>query len=265
MRIGGQIGPWKTDDVEAAIQGMGKAGLEGIETFTTHLEPHYDDPAGFSRPLKDAAIELSGAYFNSTGFVDPAAENAVVDEAAKACRFLAAVGGGFLVVNGGVSKGDPPRSFSEADFCQLAKVLDRIGETATASGVEAVMHPHLKCMIETLADVDRVLACGLDKSKIGLCVHAAHQFMVGADPYEIYEKHGDWVRYAHIGNAGKPGGCLVGEGALDQERLMKPLLEAGFDGWIIIECGKKGVAPADYAADAIAYMKSTWPDVSWGS
>ena len=265
MRIGGQIGIWKKGDVKSAIVGMASAGLEGIETFTTHLEPFYAKPADFSRMLRDAGISLSGAYFNSTGFVDPAAEKSVLDAAAKACRFLAAVGGGFLVVNGGISKGDPPRTFSDAEFRQFAKVLNGIGGAAIASGVGAVVHPHLKCMVETPADVDRLLASGVDKGKVGLCVHAAHQFLVGADPYGIYEKHADWVRYAHIGNAGQPGGCLIGEGALDQKRLMKPLLAAGFDGWIIIECGKQGVAPADYAADAIAYLKSTWPSVNWGA
>lgn len=265
MRIGCQIGMWRSDDTESVIAAMGNVGVDGIETFTTHLKPYYDQPRKFKTLLKAGRLRLSGAYFNSDGFVDPAAEQAVIAEAAGACRFLQAVGGDFLVVNGGIGKGQPARNFSDADFRQLAKVLNGIGAGAAACGVQAVVHPHVNCMVETPADVDRLAASGLDKSKVGLCVHASHQLLAGADAYEIYEKHASWVRYAHIGNSRDRKGCFLGEGVLDQQRLMRPLLEAGFDGWIIIECGKEGVLPEEYARNAVAYMKATWPQTGWES
>ena len=53
----------------------------------------------------------------------------------------------------------------------------------------------------------------------------------------------------------KTGGGFLNEGTLDQERLMKPLLDGGFDGWIIIECGKKDTTPAEYAANSAAYSR----------
>lgn len=268
MRIGGQIGVWHIEKTEDAIRAMGEAGLDGIEVFIDHLVPYHADPAALSQALTDAGIELSGAYFHTNRFVDPAAEDELVEHAAKASRCLAAIGGGFLVANGGAfwgeEKGAERPAYTDADFEQLAKILNRIADTVAAEGIATVMHPHLKSTVETLADIDRLIASGLDQSKVGLCVHASHQAMIGADPYEIYEAHGGWVRYAHIGSAGATGGGFLDEGTLDQERLMKPLLDAGFDGWIIIECGKKDTTPADYAANSTAYMKSTWPDVNWG-
>jgi len=185
MRIGSQIGTWQCDDVEVAIAGMGAAGLGGIEVFTTHLEPYYDDPGRFRALLDAAGIELAGAYFNSTGFVDPEAEGAVLDDATQACRFIGAVGGGFLVVNGGISKGDPPQTFPDADFAQFATVLNRIGAVALKSGIGAVMHPHWKCTVETPEEVDRLVASGVDRDVMGLCVHASHQLLAGVDPYAI--------------------------------------------------------------------------------
>jgi len=264
MRIGCQIGMWRTGDVEAAISAIGAAGAQGIETFAAQLKTYHEDPAKLQALLDAANLRLSGAYFNSSEFVNPAAEDDVVNEAAADCDLLRAVGGGFLVVNGGVPKGDPPRTFSDEEFAQLAKVLNRIGAAAAQRGVQAVMHPHVRCMIETPADVDRLVAAGVDQKRIGLCVHASHQLLAGADPYAIYEKHPAWVRYAHIGDTGEDGkGAFLGQGVLDQERLMRPLLEAGFDGWIVIECGKEGTPPAEYAANAIACMKRTWPQVNW--
>ena len=264
MRIGCQVGTWRANDLEAAIAGIGEAGVQGVETFATQLAPYHGEPERFQALLEAAQLRLSGAYFNSKDFVEPASEDAVVAQAATDCDFLGKVAGEFLVVNGGVSKGDEPRTFSDGEFAQLAKVLNRIGAVAAGRGVQAVMHPHQKCMVETPADVDRLVDSGLDQGQVGLCIHASHQLHIGADPYEIYEKYGDWVDYAHVGDAdGEGKGALLGEGVLDQERLMQPLLDADFDGWIIIECGKEGVSPADYVAHAVAYLKRTWPQVNW--
>ncbi|MGB2820079.1 MAG: sugar phosphate isomerase/epimerase, partial [Phycisphaerae bacterium] len=152
----------------------------------------------------------------------------------------------------------------DEEFAHLAGLFNRIGAEAGEIGISVVMHPHQKCQVETPADVDRLAAAGLDWTRVGLCVHAVHQHLIDADPYEIHEKHAAHVRYAHMGDSdADKKAALLGEGALDQEWLMRPLLEAGFDGWLIIECGKEGVTPEDYTANAIAYMKRTWPDVNW--
>jgi inosose dehydratase len=255
---------WKGGDLEATIAAIGEAGVEGLETFAVQLKPYHEEPERFTALLDAAGLRLSGAYFNSKEFVNPAAEEDVVAEAAADCGFLRKVGGEFLVVNGGPPKADPAQGFSDEDFRQLARVLDRIGAGAIERGVQAVMHPHAKCMVETPEDVDRLVEAGVDQAQVGLCVHASHQLHVGADPYAIYETYADWVDYAHIGDADRSRkGAFLGQGVLDQERLMRPLLEAGFDGWIVIECGKEGVIPEEYARNAMAYLRKTWPQVNW--
>jgi sugar phosphate isomerase/epimerase len=60
----------------------------------------------------------------------------------------------------------------------------------------------------------------------------------------------------HIGEIGADNkGALLGEGILDQKRLMKALIDAGYDGWIIIESSKQGVSPKDYVLHARKYIK----------
>lgn len=264
MRIGCQVGMWKGSGIEDAIAGIGSVGVQGVETFAAQLAPYHEEPDRFRARLDAAGLRLSGAYFNSQEFLNPAAEDDVVAQAAADGDFLRAVGGGFLVVNGGVGKGAESRTFSDEEFAQLAKVLNRIGAAAAERGIAAVMHPHQKCMIEAPGDVDRLLEAGLDQSAVGLCVHASHQLNIGADPYAIYEKHAAWVRYAHIGDAdAEHKGTFLGQGVLDQERLMRPLLEAGFDGWIIVECGTPDVAPEEYARHAAAWLTRTWPEANW--
>jgi inosose dehydratase len=262
MRIGCQIGIWQGMTLQQAIAATSGVGAVGIETFTTHLAPYHNEPGSLKALLTTAGLRLSGAYFNSDGFVDTAEEDAVVVDAVAALDCIRAVDGDFIVINGGVAKGDPPREFSDEDFTQFAAVLRRIAGEAAQRDVGAVVHPHVGCMVETPSEVDRLRDTGIEREGVGLCVHAAHQLLAGEDPYIMYERHGDWVRYAHIGNSRDGKGDLVGEGVLDQKRLMRPMLEAGFDGWIIIESGKDDVGPADYARDAVAYMKSAWPEVN---
>jgi inosose dehydratase len=254
MKIGCQIGVWG-GSVEDAVRGMGSAGIAGIEVFTGHLVPYFGMEKDAKDFLAQNKIELTGAYFNSDKFISPADQDAVVSEAVFAAKFLGKVGSPFIILNGGVSKNQKPNGFSEDDFKQLAKTMNVIGKSVRDYGVDTVMHPHVGCMIETPNDTDRLIKY-LDTSLVGLCVHAAHQIIANADPYEIYEKHAGIVKYAHIGEiTADKKGAMLGEGILDQKRLMKALLDAGFDGWIIVESSKEGVSPKDYVLHTKKYIE----------
>ena len=254
MQIGCQIGVWRSDAIDA-VRGMSAAGLEGIEVFTAHIAPYYGMESDARDFLAYNRIELTGAYFNNDKLISPKGEEAVLSEAAAAAGFLGKVGAPFIIINGGVSKNQKPDGFSSDDFRQLGKTMNGIGKAAQEYGINACVHPHAGCMVETPADLDRLLE-HLDTSLVGLCLHAAHQVIAEADPYEMYEKHADLVNYLHIGaiSADKKG-ALLGEGMLDQKRLMNAILDAGYDGWIIIESSKEGVSPRDYALHAKKYIE----------
>ena len=254
MKVGCQIGVWG-GNVEDAITGMGSAGIAGIEVFTGHLVPYYGIESEARDFLAENKMELTGAYFNNDKFISPTDRDAVVNEAVFAAKFLGKVGSQFIILNGGVSKDQKTEGFSDDDFKQLAKTMNAIGKSVRDYGVSACMHPHVGCMIESPDDVDRLFQ-HLDTSLVGLCVHAAHQVIADCDPYEIYEKHAKLINYAHIGEIGKENkGALLGEGILDQKRLMKALLDAGYDGWIVIESSKEGVSPKDYALHSKNYIE----------
>ena len=254
MKIGCQIGVWKSDTVDS-IRGMGAAGIKGIEVFTGHLSLHYGRELDAKDFLASNNVELTGAYFNHDNFISPADEEAVVSEASTAARFLGKVGAPFIILNGGVSKNQKPDGFSDDDFKQLGKTMNGIGKAAREHGIGACVHPHAGCMVESPEDLDRLLG-HLDTSAVGLCLHAAHQVIADADPYEMYEEHANLVKYTHIGAiSAEKKGALLGEGMLDQKRLMNALLDAGFDGWIIIESSKEGVSPRDYALHASKYIQ----------
>ena len=254
MKIGCQIGVWGGSAMDAA-RDMGAAGIEGIEVFVQHIKPYYGMEAEARSFLADNSIELTGAYFGNENFISPDDEEEVVSEASAAARFLGGVNSPFIILNGGVSKNQKPDGFSDDDFKQLGKTMNSIGKAVQGYGISACVHPHVGCMVESPNDLERLLE-HLDTSLVGLCFHAAHQVIAGFDPYEMYEKHADLVTYLHIGAIGAEGsGALLGEGILDQKRLMKALLDAGYDGWITVESSKQGVSPRDYVLHAKEYIQ----------
>lgn len=262
MRIACQIGVWTPNcSLEQALAEMPAAGVSGIEVFSTHLEPYCDRPAALKALLAKAGLRLTGAYFNHAGLVEPAHRPEALAQAGQALAFLAAVGGEFLIVNGGIGKGDRP--VAAGDFRELATFLNNLAVLARGGPVGIVVHPHWKCTVETPADLEALLAAGLDTQAVGLCLHATHQFLAGADPYAIYEKHAPLVRYCHIGTASREGGAFFEECLLDQKRLMKALSDAGYDGWLTIESRKKDFPPDQYVARAVQYIRKTWPALAW--
>ena len=263
MKIGCQIGILDTKDVQGAIASVGEAGFGGIELFEPHIVPYYADPSLFKGLLDRAGIALAGVYFNSDRFIDRRSEDQVLERAIQACDFMRTVGCGYLLLNGGVQRAEGDR-FSDDDWAQMARIANRIAQESRKRVVQTVLHPHFRCMIETCQDVDRLIDAGLNQNVIGLCVHAGHQLLRGVDPYEIYNKYMGWVRYIHVGNQDEGGkGAFLGEGVLDQVRLHQPIFEAGYDGWIVVECRKQGVSAREYCDNARDYLKSQWPDLNW--
>lgn len=263
MRIGCQIGLWGgKQSFEAVIEAVGRLGIAGLEVFDGDVARYYGKAGELESRLTAAGVELTGAYFNMDDSIDADKESAVLARAAEVCDFLPTVGAEFIILNGGAMK--EGRTFANEDYRRLASVMNRIGKDARSKGLQAVLHPHLRFMVELPEEVDRLVAEGIDQDLVGLCPHPGHQFHIGADPYVICERHAGWVKYLHIGDAGEDKkGRVVGQGVLDQERLMKPLLEAGYDGWIIIEGGQQNVSPEDYATRSRDYMLQAWPQLRW--
>lgn len=258
MQFSAQIGIWtdyehvKREGVAEIIEKAGDAELDGIEIFSQHLAYYHDTPDELANELDDAGIALSGVYFN----VDHENAEEYVDEADQLAETIAAVDGDFLVVGGGPDLNeDVPQTTS--DFEAMADMLNRISERAADHTVETVVHPHQGQLVETPADLESLLEAGLDQETVGLCPDAVHQAAVGADPYEIYEEHADWVQYLHVGDTTENGnGALMDEGVLDQHRLHDPLFAAEYDGWVVVEGRTDGTTTAEYVDHARSYVQN---------
>ncbi len=128
--------------------------------------------------------------------------------------------------------------------------LERIKEAAAAKGVTAVLHPHVGTMVETEADVKKVL----DGSTIKFCLDTGHMIIGGTDPVKFAEDHADRVAHSHLkdvnlaiadrvqsGEITYYQGCVegmyvpLGQGDVNVRSIVRSLIKAGYNGWFVLE------------------------------
>lgn len=250
MKIGCQIGMWGRN-LKKAMSDISAAGLEGIETFG--LEEYYDTPKRFRVLLDEFGITLSGIYHDASDFITPELRYRALEKATAAIKFLKSVNGKFLILHSGSAK--KKEDYPISAYNHLAETMNQIGKIGHKYGIGVACHPHVGTMVENKEKL-AILMERLDSDLVGLCPHAVHWLLAGADPYEIYRIYANRVTYLHVSDRAADGkGVSVGEGEIDQQALMKPLQAAGFDGWVIIEGTNKDVSVKQSIKISAQYLK----------
>jgi inosose dehydratase len=123
-------------------------------------------------------------------------------------------------------------------------------ELAAASGVTAVLHPHIGTMIEKPDEIHRLL----EVSPVPLCLDTGHLIVAGGDPVELAGQAGDRIAHAHLkdvdlglartvqqgdiaySSAVRDGIYLpLGDGDLDLGELLRQLTRRSYAGWYVLE------------------------------
>lgn len=99
-----------------------------------------------------------------------------------------------LAAETGVAGYDAREELTADQWSRLLDRLDRIDDYAARHGMTASLHPHVGTMIETGADLDRVLA----GSHVGICLDTGHLLLGGGDPLDVARSHPDRIRHVHL-------------------------------------------------------------------
>lgn len=225
-------------------------------------------PDGF---LPDAPAEkaetLAGYGLRAVGgFLPVLLHDADTDPLPEVDRFIDALIASaasvvVLAAHSGSDGYDDRPVLDNAQWATLLGNLDRISDHAASRGVVAAIHPHVGTMVQTAAEVDRVLA----ESHVGLCVDTGHLMVGGADPVAIVDAHTDRIVHMHLKDVDArmadrvltgdlPFGDAVAQGlfkplgrgdvAIDQ--MVTTLERAGYDGWYVLEQDlRMAEAPSD--------------------
>ena len=109
---------------------------------------------------------------------------------------LIAGGGGRFFVTCAVSRQDLWRQdpLTDAQWATLCDALAGIDRAASAHGLQQVFHSHFGSVVETDAELGRVL----EGSDVSLALDTAHLTLGGTDVLELVDRHGDRVGLVHV-------------------------------------------------------------------
>jgi inosose dehydratase len=197
------------DEVLAAIAG---AGYEGTE-----LGPpgYLGDASELPQRLATHGLALVA------GFVPLRFGQAIERELLPLLDLLEAGRGGLPVL----ADSGPPKGEVELGGVQRAADLCR------ARGFEPAFHHHLGSGVETVSEIEALLA-GTD---VDLVLDTGHLFAAGGDPARAMREWADRIVHVHLKDVTAGTFCELGRGDVDLEAFLAALADSGYDRWLVVE------------------------------
>jgi inosose dehydratase len=243
---------------------MAETGYAGTELGDWGFMP--TDPGVLRAELDARGLALL-ASFSTPWLQDPARHRQGAEDAVRIATLLAAVGGpDTMIVLGNDPYGDPVRGRMAGRITPAQGLSDEQwtifadGANALArrvrdeAGIRTVIHQHLGTLIETGAEVRRLLAM-TDPSLLGVCLDTGHwTFGTGEDPVDAVRELGARIWHVHfkdcdpavmtesrarewdgLTSTGHGVFCELGRGCVDFPGVLGALEEIGYRGWIVVE------------------------------
>ncbi len=226
---------------------MRELGLAATEFGPSGFLP--DDPADKAAVLTSYDLAAVGGFLPLPLHDESADPMPAVDDYLDACR---AAGAGVMVLAavGGGPGYDARPVLDDRQWKVLLATLDRISAHAAERGVLATLHPHVGTVVETRAEVERVV----EGSRVSLCLDTGHLLVGGTDPVALTDAHAGRVGHVHLkdvdaalaarvtagdlpfGEAVRAGLFRpLGAGDVDIARIVRILQAIGYPGWYVLE------------------------------
>ena len=246
----------QNENPEKVFGEVAEAGWDGVEGMKTDSAEELVELAGLARRL--------GLHMINVGGPDPIAKvkyNITLgNDTAEVPSLWRAEWGG-----------DDP---SDADVEQAARSLDDVLAFCKEHHVKGFHHAHLRTLIETVEDAERLMGAAPD---LWLLYDTGHFLAAGSDPMQVFERDVLKHRIGHVHlkdtHANDPAGwnhrtgtfndearfAGLGTGnlGLDGKAVMENLGAVGYDGWVSVELDRP--YPPKPAAEA---AKANWDYLS---
>ena len=254
----------ETSGYRRVLDEMAETGYAGTELGDWGFMPTEPDALGTELDSRSLALLAS---FATPWLQDPARHQRGEDDAVRIAKLLAAVGGPeTMIVLGNDPYGDPVRGknagritpelgLSDGGWETYADAANRLARRVRdEAGVRTVVHQHLGTLIETGAEVRRLMAM-TDPDLVGICLDTGHwTFGTGENPVDAVREFGDRIWHVHFKDAdpavmaesrreewdgltstGHGVFCELGKGCVDFRGVLAALEETGYEGWIVVE------------------------------
>lgn len=221
---------------EYGYQGLELRGVEG-EMDLTRARPFTPaNLAATKRELADRGLPV--CCLDTSVRLHETDASASLDEGRRHIDLAAELGSPHVRVFGDrIPEGEPRESVLE----RVASGLIALGQHAEGTGVQVLLESHgdfsrSEDLAETLARAQH--------PNVGVLWDVHHPFRFQGEPVsETYNRLREWIRHTHLKDSrATPEGpryCLVGQGDVPLEEVLRLLREGGYDGWLSFEWEKK--------------------------
>lgn len=277
---------WTNDDMpelgkeitfEQCISEMALADFTGCEIGNKFPK----DPSVLHSYLDVRGLQVASAWFSA--FLTTAPYEETEQAFLQHRDFLHAMGAKVIVVS---EQGKSIQShaevpvipnkpiFNEKEWKLLTSGLEKLGELAQEKGMRIVYHHHMGTGIQTVEEIDRLMA-ETDRALVSLLFDCGHLYFAEEDYMAVLKKHADRIHHIHLKDvrddvlrfvkdnqlsfldAVKAGVYTVpGDGQIDFEPIFKQLKEMNYKGWCIVEAEQDPAKanPLEYAKIARSYI-----------
>ena len=263
IRVGINPLTWSNDDLpelgadiplEVCLEEARQAGFAGIELG--HKFPR--DPAVLGPILERHVLGLVSGWYGSRLLSRSVGEELGLLE--DHLSLLSALGAAVMVfaeVTGAVhGERETPLSrrpvLPEADWREFGRRLTEVAEHLAAPGVRMAYHYHMGTVVESAADVDRLMRASGEA--VGLLLDTGHIAHAGGDPVAIARRHGARINHVHckdvrhevlgaarardssfLDNVVEGVFTVPGDGSVDFEGVFTALEAAEYMDWPVVE------------------------------
>ena len=202
-----------------------QAGYEGVATFSKMLVPFCRE-LSFVQRLSDLGLELASVDWEVSRAFDSLGE---------VCELMQSMNCRHLVCLGGLAK-------PEANFREVADVLNHIGQVALEYGIRAGFHNHTDTTGETMEETQKLLEMTDPKKFFGFVDigHATKDFV--GSPVEkraaiFLERNWDRIDFLEFKDWSLEYDLCteVGAGLCDYDSVFAILKQKNYSGWITVE------------------------------
>lgn len=258
---------------ERVLGEMKSVGFDATELGPPGYLP--EDPLACRDLLDRHGLRLV-AGFLATVLHEPGSQ--ALDAVDKQAVVLAACGGEMLVLAASMPGDgyDGRHRLSIEEWRRLSAAVAAAESVAAHHNIGLSFHPHIGTAVESRADVARLL----DSSDVNLCLDTGHLFLGGSDPELLAKEAGGRITHVHLkdvdlevaskfqarqityAQAVRQGLYQpLGQGGLDIGAVYHRLLEAGYQGWFVLEQDTALTAdpepaggPAEVARQSLEYF-----------
>jgi inosose dehydratase len=232
---------------DRVLSEMSSLGLAATELGPDGFLPA--DADELARVLAQHRLTAVGGF---TPFVLHRPEVDPLVELDRVLPAFVAAGAGVMVISAdtGLAGYDSRPALDDAGWDRLLGNLDRVAGSAAERGIRSVLHPHVGTMVETSADVARVL----EGSDISLCLDTGHLLIGGTDPADLTRQVPERIAHTHLKDVNLSWARKVqdgratytdavrqgmyrplGQGDVDVAAIVDHLGRHEYDGWYTLE------------------------------